>query len=328
MKAILNNLIELQTLSRKDAYQLMKDIGTGAFNEAHIASLLTVLMMRPLTLDELHGFREALLELCVPFNPDRPTIDLCGTGGDSKNTFNISTLASFVVAACGYKVTKHGNYGVSSASGSSNVVEYLGYKFTNEEDVLQKQLDNHNICFLHAPLFHPALKHVAHVRKQMGIKTFFNMLGPLVNPAQPEYRLTGVFNLELARLYHYLLQQDDVSYRVLHDLNGYDEISLTGLVKVYSKSDEQILDPAELGFDPITEKKLFGGETVKEAAAIFIEVLENKGTSIQQDVVVANAAMAIQCIESTFPFSDCIAKAREAIVSGKALQTFKSLIAG
>ncbi len=326
MKTILNNLIELKTLSREDAYELMTNIGTGAFNEAHIASLLTVMMMRPLTLDELHGFREALLELCVPFNSEVPSIDLCGTGGDGKNTFNISTLASFVVAGCGYKVTKHGNYGVSSTSGSSNVMEYFGYKFTNDESTLQKQLDKHNICFLHAPLFHPALKYVANVRKQMGIKTFFNMLGPLVNPAQPAYRLTGVFNLELARLYHYLLQQDGGNYKVLHDLGGYDEISLTGLVKVYSKEGEQVFRPEEIGFKAKQASELFGGDTVKEAAEIFMGVLENKGTQTQQDVVVANAAMAIQCIESSLSFSDCVAKAKEAIVSGKALQTFKSLV--
>lgn len=327
MKAILNNLIELQTFSRKEAYELMKNIGTGAFNEAHIAALLTVLMMRPLTLDELHGFREALLELCVPFNADEPTIDLCGTGGDGKNTFNISTLSSIVVAACGYKVTKHGNYGVSSASGSSNVMEYYGYKFTNDESVLKKQLDACNICFLHAPLFHPALKHVANVRKQMGIKTFFNMLGPLVNPAKPAYRLTGVFNLELARLYHYLLQQDTGSYKVLHDLNGYDEISLTDLVKVYSKDGEQVFSAEELGFKQREASELFGGDTVKEAAEIFMSVLENKNTAAQQEVVIANAATAIQTIESQLSFADCAAKAKEAIVSGKALKTFKSLVA-
>jgi anthranilate phosphoribosyltransferase len=326
MKATLNNLIELQTLSRAEAYELMKNIGTGAFNEAHIAALLTVLMMRPLTLDELHGFREALLELCVPFNPEIATIDLCGTGGDSKNTFNISTLASFVVAACGYKVTKHGNYGVSSASGSSNVMEYFGYKFTNDESVLKKQLAANNICFLHAPLFHPALKHVANVRKQMGIRTFFNMLGPLVNPAQPAYRLTGVFNLELARLYHYLLQQDAGSYKVLHDINGYDEISLTGIVKVYSKDAEQILSAEDLGFKQKQASELFGGYTVKEASEIFVSVLENKSTATQQDAVVANAAMAIQCIEVDLSFADCVAKAKEAITSGKALKTFKSLV--
>jgi len=327
MKAVLNNLIELQTLTRTEAYELMKNIGTGVVNEAHLASLLTVLMMRPLTLDELHGFRGALLELCVPFKPDMPTIDLCGTGGDGKNTFNISTLASFVVAGCGYKVTKHGNYGVSSASGSSNVMEHYGYKFTNDRNILLKQLDAYNICFLHAPLFHPALKHVANVRKQMGIKTFFNMLGPLVNPAQPAYRLTGVFNLELARLYHYLLQQDSVNYKVLHDLNGFDEISLTGMVKVYSKNDENIFRPAEFGFNPKTENELFGGDTVKDAAEVFIAVLENKGTAAQQDVTVANAAMAIQCIEAESTYSACCAKARESLLSGKALQSFKSLVA-
>jgi anthranilate phosphoribosyltransferase len=326
MKATLSHLIELQTLSRPEAYALMKGIGTGAFNEAHLASLLTVLMMRPLTLDELRGFREALLELCVPFTADFPSIDLCGTGGDGKNTFNISTLASFVVASCGYKVTKHGNYGVSTVSGSSNVMEYFGYKFTSDSSILQGQLAANNICFLHAPLFHPALKQVANVRKQMGIKTFFNMLGPLVNPARPAYQLTGTFNLELARLYHYLLQQDDVRYSVLHDLNGYDEISLTGPVKIYTKEGDRVFISEESGFKPKKASELKGGETVKEAAEIFIAVLENKGTMAHQDVVVANAGMAIQCIEPSFSFSKCTDMAREALLSGKTLRTFKSSI--
>lgn len=327
MKATLNNLLELNTLSQQEAYNLMCSIGTGEQNESHIASLLTVLMMRPITLDELTGFRDALLELCLSFKTDMPVMDLCGTGGDGKNTFNISTLSAFIVAGAGYKVAKHGNYGVSSASGSSNVMEHFGYKFTNDTGVLKKQLEQHNICFLHAPLFHPALKHVAQVRKELGLKTFFNMLGPLVNPAKPKYRFTGVFSLELARLYHYLLQQGDFSYTVIHTLDGYDEISLTGMMKCYSNKGESLLSPEDLGFESNTQESLFGGDTVASSAAIFMNILEGKGTTAQNNAVIANAAMAIQCAEEKLSFTDCKAKGSESLASGKALKTFKNLVA-
>lgn len=325
MKEILSQLMELKTLSQDEAKTLMTNLGQGVYNDAHLASLLTVFMLRPIALSEMLGYREALLELCIPFKTDYDTIDLCGTGGDGKNTFNISTLSSIVVAASGYKVAKHGNYGVSSASGSSNVMEYFGYTFTNNESILKRQLDQFNICFLHAPLFHPALKHVAGVRKQMGTKTFFNMLGPLVNPAKPKYKVTGVFNMELARLYHYILQSENLNYTVLYDLNGFDEVSLTGNVKLYTQTNEAIFQPFEHGFTPLTLQQIYGGESVADAAKIFIDILENKSTRAQQDVVVVNAALAIQCMESNKKFEECVSIARESIVSGKALQTLKSI---
>lgn len=327
MKTTLNYLLELNTLSREQARQLMLDIGTGTLNNAHVASLLTVLLMRPVALEELHGFKDGLLELCVPFKVDHPAIDLCGTGGDGKNTFNISTLASFVVAGAGYKVAKHGNYGVSSTSGSSNVMEYFGYRFTNDASTLKKQFDRSGICFLHAPLFHPALKHVAGVRKQIGVRTFFNMLGPLVNPAQPKYRLTGVYNLELGRLYHYLMQQGELQYKVVHSLGGYDEISLTSLIKCFGQDGETILEPENLGFEYVTEDELWGGATVEDAARIFIAVLEGEGNVTQNNVVLANAAMAIQCMEPNKTFDECRYLATESLNKKLALQTFRNLVA-
>lgn len=318
----------MEHLSRVEAYELMNSIGKGEHNEAHLASLLTVWMMRPVVLDELRGCMDALVELSVPFDPGADVIDLCGTGGDGKNTFNISTLTSFVVAAAGYKVAKHGNYGVSSVSGSSTVMEHFGYTFTNDQDTLKRQLDNYNICFLHAPLFHPALKHVGNVRRQLGMRTIFNMLGPLVNPARPKYRLTGVFGLELGRLYNYLLQEDqDLRYTIVHSLDGYDEISLTGRVKLYKPEGETVCTPEELQFTTITEADIYGGATKEEAAAVFLSILEGKGTEAQTSVVAANTAAAIRTVEPGISLSDANTKAREILLSGKALETFKKLLA-
>jgi anthranilate phosphoribosyltransferase len=235
MKQILNQLIEHRTLSKETARQVLLNLTSGKFNLSQMTAFMTVYMMRPVTIDELQGFRDAMLELCVPMQFDKPVIDLCGTGGDGKNTFNISTLSSFVVAAAGQPVAKHGNYGVSSACGSSNVLEYLGYQFTNNADDLKRSLDKANICFMHAPLFHPAMKNVAPIRRELGVKTFFNMLGPMVNPAFPPRQLVGVFSLELARQFAYLYQQAEKEYVILHALDGYDEVSLTGQFKMYFK---------------------------------------------------------------------------------------------
>ena len=226
MKATLNKLINHEILAKEDAKQILVNIAKGDYNTSQIAAFLTVYMMRSISLEELEGFRDALLELCikVPIE-DYNTIDLCGTGGDGKNTFNISTLASFVTAGAGVLVSKHGNYGVSSISGSSNVMESLGIKFSNDTDFLKRCLDEAGICVLHAPLFHPAMKNVGPIRKELGLKTFFNMLGPLVNPVQPEYQSVGVFSLKLQRLYNYNFQEADRKYAVMYDLGGYDEIS-------------------------------------------------------------------------------------------------------
>ena len=246
------------------------NIADGQYTSSQIASFLTVYLMRSISLDELEGFRSALLELCLLINIDEyNTIDLCGTGGDDKDTFNISTLSSFVVAGAGIKVTKHGNYGVSSTCGSSNVLEALGVKFSNEKDFLKRCLDQAGICVLHAPLFHPAMKNVAPVRRELGVKTFFNMLGPLVNPVKPKNQLTGVFNLELARLYYYLFQKTDTNFTILYGLDGYDEISLTGPTKAFGKNIESLLMPRDFGVDSVSENAISGGENVEHSTKIF-----------------------------------------------------------
>lgn len=328
MKAILTRLFEHQQLTRSEAKDILVNIAQHAYNDAEIAAFITVYLMRAITVDELSGFRDALLELCRPVDlRGVDTIDLCGTGGDGKNTFNISTLSAFVVAGAGYPVAKHGNYGVSSHSGSSNVLEALGYRFTADEDALNRQLDAANICFLHAPLFHPAMKAVGPIRRQLGVKTFFNMLGPLVNPARPRYQLTGVFSLALARRYQYILEQGPQSYAIVHALDGYDEISLTGNAKVFASGWEKLLTPEQLGHTRLTAEALYGGETVAEAAAIFQQILAGEGTPAQRAAVTANAGLAIHCIRPEQSLLDCVAEARESLDSGRARQALQSLIA-
>lgn len=326
MKQTLNELLEHRSLTEQEAYLLMKELVTQTTNEAHTAALLSVFIMRDISLQELNGFRSALLELSLPFKVEGDVIDVCGTGGDGKNTFNISTLASFVVAASGGRVVKHGNYGVSSVSGSSDVMQFLGYTFTNDTSILHKQLEKNSICFLHAPLFHPALKQVAPVRKQMGIKTFFNMLGPLVNPARPSHHYTGTYNLQLARLYHYLFQQEGCRYTVVHALDGYDEISLTAGCKWYSNDDEFIFYAGDWNLSPVSQDMLFGGNTVKEAANIFVRVLEGKGSTAQNEVVIANAAAALHCLHPHRKMIDCIETAKESLASGRAFQILKQIM--
>ena len=281
--------------------------------------------MRSISLEELQGFREALLDLCIAVDlSEFNTIDLCGTGGDGKDTFNISTLSSFVTAGAGIKVTKHGNYGVSSGCGSSNVLEALDIKFSNDSDFLKRCLDQAGICILHAPLFHPAMKNVAPVRRELGVKTFFNMLGPLVNPSFPKNQLTGVFNLELARLYHYLFQQTEINFTVLYTLEGYDEISLTGPAKAFNKKGECILNPQDFGVMPLKANEIAGGDNVTSSAKIFMDVLQNKGTQAQQNVVCANAGIALATAENLSP-REGFEKAMESLLSGKALDTFSTL---
>ena len=327
MKQILNKLLEHEKLSRTEASEILKRIAAGEFNEVSIASFLTVFRMRPITQYELAGFRDALLELCVKIDlGTTDTIDIVGTGGDGKNTFNVSTLSAFVVAGAGHKVTKHGNYGVSSACGSSDVLKFLGYEFTNDAAILKRQLEESNLCFLHAPFFHPAMKTVAPVRRQLGIKTFFNMLGPLVNPIQPQHNLLGVYNQELARLYQYILQTESRDFSVVYALDGYDEISLTGPASIRTRDSEKIFLPEDFGLNKLKPTDLFGGDTVPEAAKIFTNVLENKGTPAQRDVVLANAGMAIQSFEPELSLPDAVAKARESLTSGKAYNILKMLI--
>ncbi|MFK7907631.1 MAG: anthranilate phosphoribosyltransferase [Chitinophagales bacterium] len=327
MKAILNHLFEHKTLSKSESKEILKNIANGQYNHSQIASFLTVFIMRSITVEELEGFRDAMLELCIPVDMQgREVIDLCGTGGDGKDTFNISTLSSFVVAGSGTKVAKHGNYGVSSVSGSSNVMQYHGCKFTNDIDHLRRKVDEANICFLHAPFFHPAMKNVAPVRKQMGVKTFFNMLGPMVNPSFPQQQLVGVFSLELARLYAYLYQKTEKRFCILHALDGYDEISLTGSFKAISNGKEQLLEAKDLGLKQLNAVDLAGGATIEEAARLFYTILEGKGTTQQNSVVYANAGMAIKTARPQLSIEDAIAVAEESLKSGKALKCFKKLV--
>ena len=326
MKAILNELIEHRALSKETARQVLIDMASGKYNASQMSAFMTVYMMRAITIDELQGFRDAMLELCVPVRFDAPVMDVCGTGGDGKNTFNISTLSAFVVAAAGQPVAKHGNYGVSSVSGSSNVLEYFGYKFSNDRAELERSLDQANIFFMHAPLFHPAMKNVAPIRKELGVKTFFNMLGPMVNPAFPPRQLVGVFSLELARQYGYLYQNTSKEFVILHDIQGYDEISLTGSFKVFTNEGERLIEPDDLGLPEINPEEIKGGSTVEESARIFMNILEGHGTKAQNAVVVANAGMALYCVERKSGIENAIDKAKESLQSGKALQTFRKLL--
>lgn len=326
MKEILNELIGYRSLDKATARRVLIDLASGKYNASQMSAFITVYMMRPITIDELEGFRDAMLELCIPVETDLPVIDVCGTGGDGKNTFNISTLSSFVVAAAGQPVAKHGNYGVSSVSGSSNVMEHFGYQFSNDLTKLNKELETANIFFMHAPLFHPAMKNIAPIRKELGVKTFFNMLGPIVNPARPPRQLVGVFSLEMARQYGYLYQQSKKDYVILHDLNGYDEISLTGPFKMFTNLGEDQLEPGDLGLPLIKATDIAGGDTVEEAADIFKTILEGRGTEAQNAVVVANAGMALFCGNKEEGVINAIAKAKEALQSGAALQTFKKLM--
>ncbi|OUR94285.1 anthranilate phosphoribosyltransferase [Flavobacteriales bacterium 34_180_T64] len=327
MKHILNRLINQESISSEEAKQVLVNISKGTYNQNQIASFLTVFMMRSITLEELQGFRDALLELCIPVDLKAyNAIDLCGTGGDGKDTFNISTLASFVTAGAGVNVTKHGNYGVSSSCGSSNVLEHLGVKFTADVDFLKSCLDQAGICVLHAPLFHPAMKNVAPIRRELGVKTFFNMLGPMVNPSFPKHQMVGVFSLELLRLYGYLYQNTDKNYAILHALDGYDEISLTGATKVIRNTTEQIINPNDFGINSIQPNDIHGGHTIATSAKIFTHILKGQGTNSQNNVVCANAAMAISTVTNQ-PIADCFELAKETLLSGKALTKFSKLVA-
>lgn len=327
MRRILNHLFENKTFSREEAQRILTSIALGEFNSSQIAAFITAYGMRNITVYELQGFRDAMLDLCLKIDlSDFELVDLCGTGGDGKDTFNISTLASFVVAGAGYKVAKHGNYGVSSGCGSSNVMEFLGYNFTNDENILKRSLDEAGICFLHAPLFNPAMKTVAPIRKELGVKTFFNMLGPMVNPAQPKNQIVGVFSLELARLYAYLYQETDKNYTIIHAVDGFDEVSLTCDFKTFSKKGEKLHTIADLGFEEITEAAIQGGDTVESSAEIFTRVLNAEGSDAQTNVVLTNAALAIQTIKGDVSFADCYYEAEESLASHRALGSFKKLI--
>ena len=327
MKQILYKLFEHRYLGRTEARDILQNIVQGKYNDAQIASLITVFLMRNISVEELTGFRDALLEMRIPVDLSEYTpIDIVGTGGDGKNTFNISTAACFVVAGAGYPVVKHGNYGATSVSGASNVMEQHGVQFTSDMSRLRKSMDMCNIAYVHAPLFNSAMKAVAPVRKALGVRTFFNMLGPLVNPALPKYQLLGVYNLPLLRLYNYVFQESDTRFAVVHGLDGYDEISLTGEFKVATSTTETIYTPESIGFNRYCEQDLDGGKSPDEAARIFDRVLQGEATPAQTDCVIANAAFAIRVIEPEKSLADCIALARESMESGRALKTLKMFV--
>jgi len=327
MKEILKRLNEYQTLSKQEAKTVLLNISKERYNASQIASFMTVYRLRGITIDELAGFRDALNEMSIHIDmKDFNTIDLCGTGGDFRDTFNISTLASLVMAGTGEKVAKHGNYGVSSTCGSSNVIEYFGYKFTNREDVLRKQLDKAGICFFHAPLFHPAMKAVAPIRRELGVKTFFNLLGPMINPSFPSNQLVGVFDLEALRLYKYIYQQLDMNFIILHSLDGYDEISLTGPFKVIGNNRENILEPEEIGFRRVLPEEISGRATVKDSAKLFQDILDGKGTGAQNQVVLANAGMAYQCMYPGLSFEECYEKVKYSLLKGLAKSAFEKVL--
>lgn len=327
MKKVLQYLFEHKTLSREAAKDVLTGIGRGLYNEHEVTAFMTVYLMRSITIDELQGFRDALLELCVKADlGGYETIDIVGTGGDGKNTFNVSTLACFIAAGAGQKVAKHGNYGASSVSGASNVMEQLGYRFSNDTSRLKQELEETNICFLHAPLFHPALKTVGSIRKNLAMRTFFNMLGPMANPSAPAYQLVGVYNLEMARIYNYLLQQGGRSFTIIHSLDGYDEISLTNDTKVITQEGEKIMTPEQLGKRMVAPEDLYGGNSVEEAAKIFARILKGEGSWAQNAVVLANAAMALHCTGNYKSYDDAYAAAVYSLESGRANNSLQKLI--
>ncbi|MFK5878460.1 MAG: anthranilate phosphoribosyltransferase [Flavobacteriaceae bacterium] len=327
MKDLLNQLYQHKRLTRLEAKQTLIEIAQEKYNDAHLASFMTVFMMRPITADELGGFRDALIELSIKVDlSDYITIDIVGTGGDGKDTFNISTLTSFVVAGTGQKVAKHGNYSVSSKSGSSDMLESFGYEFTNDEATLKSHLEKANICFLHAPKFHPAMKAVGPTRKALALKTFFNMLGPLVNPSSPQNQLLGTFNLEIARLYNYILQEESTNYGVVHALDGYDEISLTDGFKLFTRNGEQLITPEDLGQKRIQQSEIYGGNSVEEAAKIFKKILDGNGSDAQNSVVLTNTAIALQIVNPNLNFADAFESAKDSLFGLKAKESLTYLI--
>ena len=326
MKNLLEKLFENETLTYNESKSVLLEISAKKYDDSLIASFLTVYKMRMPSVEEIEGFRDALVDLCLKIDfDDLNSIDLCGTGGDGKNTFNISTISSFIVAGAGYTVTKHGNYGVSSGCGSSNVLEFLGIKFSNDYDFLRKCIDKSNITFLHAPLFHPAMKNVAPVRRILGFKTFFNVLGPLVNPCQPKNQITGVYSLELARLYGDIFRNTDKNFSVLYSLDGYDEVSLTNEFKLINNKSEQILDSSYFNLKKLEQNQIEGGYDIASSAKIFMDVLNDNCTEAQKNVILANAALAIKTISSK-NITECLSIARESLESKKALNSFNKLL--
>ncbi len=327
IKSQLNRLYQHETLAKEECRELLTWIGEGRVDPYQTTALLTCYQMRSITGGELSGFREAMIDLALPIDfSDMETIDLCGTGGDGKDTFNISTVSSLVVAGAGYKVAKHGNYGVSSGCGSSNVLEYLGYKFSNDQEKLRSDLEKANFCYMHAPLFHPAMRHVGAIRRGMKTKTFFNMLGPLLNPSRPQRQITGVFSPTLLDLYQTVFDDMGIEYAVIHADDGYDEISLTGTFQIRTRSENATLSPEDVGLAILAQEDLHGGHTVEAAAEIFMAILSGHGTAAQRAVVSANAGFAIQRFKPDTSIVDCIAEAQASIDSGRGLERLKAIV--
>ena len=327
MKNYLQKRISGEILSKQEAKEALSIIAKGEANNSQIASFLTTYMIKPITADELEGFRDAMLDLALTINlSEFSPMDVCGTGGDGKDTFNISTTSSFVVAGAGQRVAKHGNHGVSSSVGSSTVLEYLGVKFSNDEAYLKAKIEEAGICFLHAPLFHPAMRFVGPIRKELGMKTFFNMLGPILNPAQVKKQVTGVYNQEILGIYGELFQKTEGNFGVLFGLDGYDEISLTSNFELITKRGKEIISPEQFGFTKCKQEDLYGGNNVEESAKILIAILENKGTKAQTEVVLANTATALYCADDDLSLLDAVLMAKESLISGKALNSFRKFI--
>ena len=326
MKNTLQYIFEGNTLTGEEAKQTLLKVGKGIYSDAEFASFLTVFKMRKITSEELAGFRDAMIELSLKTDlSEYNAIDVVGTGGDGKNTFNISTLSAIIIAGAGVNVTKHGNYAASSNSGSSNVLEYLGYKFSNDINKLKTDLDRGNFCFLHAPLFHPAMRFIAPVRRALKFPTFFNILGPMTNPSSPKFQLLGVNNNEVFNQYKNVYSKLDVNFAIINSLDGYDEVSLTADTHFADNNREINISPADFGFDKIQPKKLFGGDSVKDAAKIFINILEGKGTPEQNNVVLANAALGLNIFYAKKSLLECVEIAKESLENGKALGKLKAV---
>ena len=328
MKSFKHHPIHQRALDTEESRLLMHDIAAGNLTAEQTAYFTAVLNHRGITPDELRGFSRCFRELLLPFRVDIDSIDIVGTGGDGKNTFNISTCTCFVVAAAGYPVTKHGSFGVSSTSGSSDVLLELGYQFSTDHEVLHRQLERYKLTFLHAPLWHPAMKRVVPVRRNLGLKTVFNLLGPLLNPANPTHALLGTATPTDAHLYQQTLKNSDKrSFAVVHALDGYDEISLTDQALVLERDRTRQLGPADFGLPAYAPEALHGGETVAEAAGIFRNILQNRATAAQRDAVLANAGLAISLFEPDLSLPDCVRRARTAIESGATADLLERLLA-
>ena len=328
MKDILNRMLNHEELTREETKNILVGITKSEYPNEQITALLTALQMRGITVDELLGFRDGILEtgVPVPLDCDR-YIDVVGTGGDRKNTFNISTTSCFVIAGAGYKVAKHGNYAATSTSGASNVIANHGVMFTDDIDKLNRCINECGIIYLHAQLFAKAMKFVGPIRKALQFPTCFNLLGPIVNPSKPQCQLLGVANLDQMRLYNNVYQKIGIDYGIVNSIDGYDEISLTGDFKVTTNCYERIFNPSDLGFGITKPEELRAGADEKEAKEIFDNVLANTALPAQKNVVLANAAFGIQVLEKgKKDIAECVEIARESIDSGKALATFKKFV--